>query len=444
MSTKYDNERDMFMQIIEKYLKPRDLEKKMYGEVFTPPSIIIEMLDKLDRHYKKIHNTSIFSDPTLKWLEPSNGIGNFTMVLYIKLFDGLQTVIPDKKARKTHIVENMLYACEKNPDNNKIYRKIFGSGYKINLFEGDSLRLDNYFGSTHFDVIIGNPPYNCAMSSNGASPLYDKFIDYFVSKTNYLMFIIPSRWEKGGKYLDNFRCQMLNSYNIVYTKRFDDSKEIFGPKVCINGGVQYFIIDNVIKKVVCKTSMFDVCVLPKYQKLVKHVLSFKQNGFLSDIYMGRYYRIETNDLRLSDYKKSNNWIKCFVSKKKGFVKYIDRHTLSPLKYNFWKLITARAHGDQCSGFGNMFVGNKQQVFSNSYIGFYVGSMDQGFSLKSYLESAFANHMLRLRKSAQDISKSTCAWIPLVPLDRVWTDQTVYKYFELSEHEIRLIENDCTS
>ena len=48
-------------------------------------------------------------------------------------------------------------------------------------------------------------------------------------------------------------------------------------------------------------------------------------------------------------------------------------------------------------------------------------------------------MLSLRKISQDISESTCKWIPLPPLDRIWSNNDIYKHFNLSENEIKLIE-----
>ena len=41
------------------------------------------MLDKLHRSWK---------DPTLKWLDLTNGIGNYPIVVYYKLMEGLKTV----------------------------------------------------------------------------------------------------------------------------------------------------------------------------------------------------------------------------------------------------------------------------------------------------------------------------------------------------------------
>ena len=49
-------------------------------------------------------------------------------------------------------------------------------------------------------------------------------------------------------------------------------------------------------------------------------------------------------------------------------------------------------------------------------------------------------MLSLRKISQDISESTCKWIPLPELNKEWNDEEVYKYFKLSEEEIKLVKD----
>ena len=57
---------------IEELLPVRMREKGKFGEVFTPPSLINEMLNKLPK--------SVWSNKDLKWLDPANGVGNFPMV----------------------------------------------------------------------------------------------------------------------------------------------------------------------------------------------------------------------------------------------------------------------------------------------------------------------------------------------------------------------------
>ena len=60
------------------------------------------------------------------------------------------------------------------------------------------------------------------------------------------------------------------------------------------------------------------------------------------------------------------------------------------------------------------------------------------SLLSYMLCKLPNFMLSLRKISHNLSDITCEWIPLVPLNIIWTDTKIYKYFKLSFDEIKLI------
>ena len=122
---------------------------------------------------------------------------------------------------------------------------------------------------------------------------------------------------------------------------------------------------------------------------------------------------------------------------KGFEKYIDIKYINK-EYKFWKLITARAAHKANSGFGNMFIDNNS-VHSKSYISFGVTTENEAKSLLSYMKCKLPNFMLSLRKNSQDISENTCKWIPLPPLDREWNDNEIYKYFKLSNNNIKLIK-----
>ncbi len=50
------------LELIELCLKPKKVEKKKFGEVFTPMNLVNEMLDKLDECYIKEHKKSIFNE----------------------------------------------------------------------------------------------------------------------------------------------------------------------------------------------------------------------------------------------------------------------------------------------------------------------------------------------------------------------------------------------
>jgi hypothetical protein len=138
------------LELINDCLKPKDLEKKQFGEVFTPFNLVNEMLDKLP--------SNIWTNKNLKWLDPATGMGNFPIAVYLRLMIGLKDEIKDDKLRKKHILENMLYMCELNKKNVLVCKQIFdiNDDYKLNLYQGDSLKIKllNIFGLDKFDIIL--------------------------------------------------------------------------------------------------------------------------------------------------------------------------------------------------------------------------------------------------------------------------------------------------
>jgi len=181
------------LELINECLKPKEVEKKKFGEVFTPMSFINnDMLGDLEIYYKEKYNKNIFEDETLKWGDTTAGMGNFPIAIYYKLMDGLKKKIPNDKNRKKHILEKMLFMAENNKKNCFIVKQIFNMNneFKLNLYQGDSLQLDiqKEFGIDKFDIVIGNPPYNEELTTKkGSAPaLYNKFVEYYIEKCDLL------------------------------------------------------------------------------------------------------------------------------------------------------------------------------------------------------------------------------------------------------------------
>ena len=198
------NEPDKLLDFINGELKPKEKEKKENGEVFTPLSLVNEMLDKLDEAYIKEHGKSIFTEDGFKWLDPAVGIGNFPIIVYQRLMKGLITQLPNEEERRKHILEQMIYSAELTPKNVFIYKKIFcGYKYKLNIYEGDTLKMDvkkefklpaDFDG---FDVVMGNPPFQEKVGPNKTEIIWGKFIIKsltLLKSSGYLVFVHPPGW----------------------------------------------------------------------------------------------------------------------------------------------------------------------------------------------------------------------------------------------------------
>jgi hypothetical protein len=439
-------------QLIDKYLVPQELEKKSNAEVSTPYKLRQEMLDKIPKEFWSEYY--VINGETGKWktcypkvFEPCSGKGGFVIDIIERFMNGLKENIPDEKLRYKTIVEECIYFSDINPTNIFICKLLIDpyNEYKLNYNEGNTLELDItettkcWKGVEDFDAVIGNPPYSTDPSKQNTTPLYNIFTEKFIDKTTYLLYVIPSRWFIGGKGLDKFRDMMRNRKDIKFIYQEDDEKKWFGNYVEIKGGVNYFLKDKnyngkcTFNGELYDLSKYDIIIKPQYHNIIEKI---KNNKCLDLIYNSSgYFKVRTNDKRLKDIGK----VKCYVSflKSKNRYKFIDNYDNSN---NFWKVITSRAAFGAYSGFGYKQISNVNEIYTDSYISFKVNNEYEGNSLVSYLNTKFANYILSIRKISQDISENTCKWIPLLPLDRVWNDDLVYDYLNLTEIEINIIRN----
>jgi hypothetical protein len=83
---------------------------------------------------------------------------------------------------------------------------------------------------------------------------------------------------------------------------------------------------------------------------------------------------------------------------------------------------------------------KEMLDTLPVVTFLVDSENEAKSLKSFLQTKFANYLLSLRKVSQDIKPDTCKWIPLVDLTQEWSDTKLYSLYNLTQDEIKEIES----
>lgn len=304
----------------EKHMPVKTNEKKKYGEVFTSPIIIEFMLDLIPK--------STWSNPHLKWLDPSAGTGFFFICIYRRLLKGLHSFLVNKKKRSNHILKNMLFMVELNNTNCKILTNLFGPN--ANIVCGDFLEK-NDCDHISFDCIVGNPPFQddtFSKGTGGKSKLYERFFMKafaMLKRSGYLSFITPDNIFSGNT-VEAYNIMLKNKIDFV---SFSSEIQTFFP------GIQqymcYFLLQkrevrNNIKTLIENTNGLRFHTVledrpvnpvrnwtPKIENLVKKYITNKKNvtrynrGKSLDTYKGNKYsliytsskKIGTNNDRLA-------------------------------------------------------------------------------------------------------------------------------------------------
>ena len=223
-------------EFITNYLPIKNLEKAKFGEVFTPSALIKKMLDLYPSNY--------WSNPDLKWLDPCCGTGNFLIHIYQRLMVGLEKLFPNENKRSKHIIANMLYMVELNPNNCNICRQLFGPN--ANIVCSDFLADKQIFGKgdIKFNCITGNPPFqddSLVKGTGGKSKLYERiFIKALTMLTEggYLSFLVPDNMLSGN---GNVGYLNLIKYDVRFVS-FNSEIQSFFPG--IQQYICYFMLQN--------------------------------------------------------------------------------------------------------------------------------------------------------------------------------------------------------
>lgn len=474
-------------------------------EVFTPPQLANQMLDMLPQE--------LFQSPDTKFLDPCTKSGVFLREIAKRLIIGLADKIPNLQERIDHIMHHQLYGiaitrltslmsrrslyCSKDASgkyslshfddadgnihfdeilhtwqNGKCIfcgasQEVYDRGEDLETHAYEFIHTDNpnkLYNNMIFDVIIGNPPYQLSDGGNAASarPLYHLFVQQAKRlNSRYLIMITPARWYAGGKGLDDFRNEMLDSSNIRYLIDFKNSADCF-PGVNIAGGVCYYLIDR---------SYNGDCIVSNYKgdmevsrmkrplneystfvrdnesiQIIRKVRNHQEKDMSSIVRSRNSFDLPSNERGHNQMSASD--LKLLSS---GGVSYIGHRLVSDkekLVDRFKVIITYAMSGGNKPGaegdyqiISSLMVLNPKEVCTETYL--VIGDFDnreEAKNMVSYIKTKFLRFLLLQSLTSIHITKGCFQFVPLQDFSKPWTDEELYKKYNLTEEEIAFIES----
>jgi hypothetical protein len=236
--------REYVEELIKKNLPHKSSEKSEFGEVFTP----VSMIETIYHRFPK----KVWSNSSYKWLDPSGGIGNFSLVLFFWLMNGLKNEIQNDKKRAKHIIEKMIFIAEINVNNVNICKKIFKKlcpDANLNIHTGDFLKLnpENLNWSHKFNFVIGNPPYNIGGTGLEGSKrthiIFTKHSLDLLDKNGYLAFICPPSYRESNSPMNTLFKDAKGHFLFIKIYGAQETFKLFH----IQGRVDGFIYQKDIK-----------------------------------------------------------------------------------------------------------------------------------------------------------------------------------------------------
>lgn len=361
----------------------------------------------------------------------------------------------DVKTINARYYPDLIDTLKTNPD-----KFIEDIALKPRRFWGNN-KLEN---NMKFNAIVGNPPYQSGTTSEGiqAVAIYPHFVNVAKKLSpSYMSFITPSRWFAGGMNLDSFREEMMNDRCISYMCDYVNAKDCF-PTISISGGVNYFLWDKaynddcIIKNIThtisetLKRPLNEFPVLVRYNKaisIIHKIVKQSPNNIVPEVssispfslpraYSGSNdseypYRVITSKgfkyASKEDINPKNEWLGVYkvVISQAG-----AEHAMEPSKDGKFRVLT-----------NTMRVLDKNDACTHSYL--LAGKFNErkhAENLYDYLSTKFVRFLLLQCISSISLSRNIFQFVPDQDFSEPWTDEKLYKKYNLSQDEIAYIES----
>lgn len=435
-------------------------EKGTDSMTFTPVEVVDDMLDLLP--------TEIWSNPDIKFLDIFCKSGVFLERIYWRLEKGLREQIPNFMDRSDHILTKQLYGLVPTEELAIYYARpiVYGrydvnheraftdkfndkegnikvavrtvDDYKYNITEviqdktGIMFRdmIKEAFGEMKFDVVVGNPPYNKGMDLdfvNRGFDLCDK----------YCVMITPAKWQTAA---DD---QRLASKTINY-KEFREklvphmSKVVYYPdcvdvfNVSQSDGITYYILD--------KNNKYKECIVVNkstQQKLINTTVKRSINNRETLWNIGNDVVKRLGEYSSFKFKPMDNKLRYSVFTNTQLAKGGGARGGVGILNN--------EGNTQCVGISRIIDNNNPtEVPGASEITFSSNDIEECKSFVSWLNTKFTRFfvVINISKLGSILTDDYFRFVPAPPsgkFDHIYTDEELYKAFNLPQEYIDVIE-----
>jgi len=424
--------------IIDKYLIPQKHEKKSNAEVSTPFKLRQEMLDKMPIEFWK---------SIKKVFEPCAGKGGFIVDIIDRFMNGLKDVIPNEKNRYKTIVEECLYFSDINSTNIFICKLLIDpyNEYQLNMNEGNTLELDikEKWGIDGFDAIIGNPPYQPSSNNKkGGKSIWDEFVRYslnILKENGLLLYVHPALWRKPENKMRDVMFNKQIHYLSIHNKV--EGNKIFGATTRFD----HYLMENTNPYKKSKVYFEDKNT---YKIMINNDLPFIPN-FGWSIFSKIINKLNDNGINLIGDSDCHT-MRTYVSKneKEGF-NYKLLNSISKTKGKTY-CYSSRPH--KCQSKKKVIFSNGETIvpfYDNGQLGVTQGGLyiivdtdEIGEKLIKYLNTNIIKLVVKATKwSNFETNKQIFHYLPnIVNEIEDINDETIYKYFDITEEEIKIIES----
>ena len=367
--------------------------------------------------------------------------------------------------------------------------KTYDRGEELETHAYEFIHTDNLekLFNMKFDVIISNPPYQMSFgiegaNSSNAKSIYNLFINKAVMlNPKYLVMITPSRWmtKTSQGIPEEWVDSLLQSNHFKEIHDFEDSADCF-PGVSIMGGVNYFLYDSSYngkckysfhyaggKDVITRIDYLDsnkagiVIRDPKSYSILEKIKNIdgeyyinSDNNFSGLVSPKHFFdnsELLTSNWRGYKKEKDNLYsIKYYVSKSFndipfGWIKLSDLPKNQRTK-DLHKVYIPAANGSSDIVLGVPFYGEPNSVCSQTYlvIGYdpdkHIFTKQECENIVTYIKTRFFRYLVSIKKKTQNGPRGVYQFVPMQDFSKPWTDEELYKKYNLSQEEIDFIES----